>query len=84
MEWFAKNYESAITEKLDNETKIQIASDLLKSQAFDHFMANKFVSVKRYGAEGSESAMAFYREFFRLSALGTKIKEMCKDIKHIH
>ncbi|KRT81083.1 hypothetical protein AMK59_6326 [Oryctes borbonicus] len=68
-EWFAENYELCITEELDYVTKIRIATDLLKSQAFDHFMASKFVSVKRYGGEGAESMMAFFREFFRLCAM---------------
>lgn len=33
-------------------------------------MAHKFVSVKRYGGEGAESIMAFFREFLKLCALG--------------
>ncbi|KAI4467524.1 2-oxoglutarate dehydrogenase [Holotrichia oblita] len=69
-EWFAENYESHIAEELDNVTKINLATDLLKSQAFDNFMAHKFVSVKRYGGEGAESIMAFFREFLNLCALG--------------
>ncbi|GJQ76322.1 hypothetical protein Trydic_g2045 [Trypoxylus dichotomus] len=69
IEWFAENYELYITQELDSVTKVKIATDLLKSQAFDHFMANKFVSVKRYSGEGAESMMAFFRELFRLCAL---------------
>ena len=37
-------------------------------QAFDHFLASKFTTVKRYGGEGAESAIAFYDELFRLAA----------------
>jgi len=37
-------------------------------QAFDHFLANKFTTVKRYGGEGAESAMAFYDELFSIAA----------------
>lgn len=33
-------------------------------QAFDHFLANKFVNVKRYGGEGGESMMAIFEEIF--------------------
>jgi len=37
-------------------------------QAFDHFVANKFTTVKRYSGEGAESAMAFYDELFSVAA----------------
>jgi len=37
-------------------------------QAFDHFLANKFTTVKRYGGEGAESAMVFYDELFSIAA----------------
>ncbi|XP_043259776.1 probable 2-oxoglutarate dehydrogenase E1 component DHKTD1, mitochondrial [Colletes gigas] len=41
---------------------------MLKSQAFDNFLAIKFVSLKRYGCEGAESMLAFFHEFFKLCA----------------
>ena len=34
-------------------------------QAFDHFIATKFATVKRYGGEGGESMMACFEEVFR-------------------
>lgn len=37
-------------------------------QAFDHFVANKFVNVKRYGGEGGESMMAVFEEIFNKSS----------------
>lgn len=43
---------------------------MLKSQAFDNFLAIKFVSLKRYGGEGGESMMAFFHELFKLCAYG--------------
>jgi len=43
---------------------------MLKSQAFDNFLAIKFVSLKRYGGEGAESMMAFFHELFKLCAFG--------------
>lgn len=43
---------------------------MLKSEAFDHFLALKFRTVKRYGAEGGESAICFYDELFKLAAEG--------------
>ncbi|CAB0031967.1 unnamed protein product [Trichogramma brassicae] len=66
-EWFARNYEAIHREPLDDETKRSIAREMLKSQAFDRFLAVKFVSVKRYGGEGAESMMAFFHELFELS-----------------
>ena len=35
---------------------------MLKSQNFDHFLATKFASVKRYGGEGAEGMMGFFTE----------------------
>lgn len=68
IEWFADKFENASSESIDDASKKRLAKDLLRSQAFDHFLANKFVSVKRYGGEGAESMMAFFSEFFNLSA----------------
>lgn len=31
---------------------------------FDHFLATKFATVKRYGGEGAESMMGFFYELF--------------------
>lgn len=33
-------------------------------QEFDHFLATKFATVKRYGGEGAESMMGFFYELF--------------------
>lgn len=60
-------------ENLNKETKITLATELLKSQTFDNFLAKKFSGLKRYGGEGAESMMAFFYEFFRLSAQGILI-----------
>ncbi len=35
---------------------------------FDHFLATKFATVKRYGGEGAESMMGFFHELFHQSA----------------
>lgn len=70
-EWFGKRMESTANETLDDTTRINIATELLKSQAFDNFLANKFTGLKRYGGEGAESMMAFFSEFFKLSTKGT-------------
>lgn len=37
-------------------------------QEFDHFLATKFATVKRYGGEGAESMMGFFYELFHHSA----------------
>lgn len=69
-EWFAKNFEACFYEPLNDETRRAIAREMLRSQAFDKFLAVKFVSLKRYGGEGAESMMAFFYELFKLSASG--------------
>lgn len=62
--------ETLVTEPLRNDIKQEIAIELLKSQTFDNFLANKFAGLKRYGGEGAESMMAFFIEFFRIAAQG--------------
>lgn len=45
-------------------TTIQVCKTLLEGQAFDHFLAAKFATVKRYGGEGAESMYAFFLQLF--------------------
>lgn len=73
--------ERTVSEEVEKETKIQIATDMLKSQAFDNFLANKYPGLKKYGGEGAESMMAFFGEFFKLSALDT-IEEIVLCMPH--
>ena len=49
---------------ISNEYKVQLALAMAKSQNFDHFLANKFATVKRYGGEGCETLMVFFLELF--------------------
>ena len=37
---------------------------------FDQFLAKKFATLKRYGAEGAESMMGFFEEAIQLSDKG--------------
>nr|XP_031847818.1 probable 2-oxoglutarate dehydrogenase E1 component DHKTD1 homolog, mitochondrial [Nomia melanderi] len=67
-EWFAEAAEKCTADPLTDETRLAVAREMLKSQAFDNFLAVKFVSLKRYGGEGAEAMMAFFHEFFKLSA----------------
>lgn len=72
-EWFASELEKSKNFELDDTTKKSIAREMLKSQAFDNFLAIKFVSFKRYGCEGAESMMGFFHEFFKLCGKGWTI-----------
>lgn len=67
-EWLAEQYERSFQTTLASIDKREIAQLLLQSQAFDNFVATKFPTVKRYGGEGAESIMAFYRQLFRCAA----------------
>lgn len=69
-EWFKENYEKMLEEKafISNEEKRQLASQLLEFQEFDRFMNAKLPSIKRYGGEGSESTVAFFRKLLQESA----------------
>jgi probable 2-oxoglutarate dehydrogenase E1 component DHKTD1 len=62
--------EETVPVEVPPQAKKAIAEELLKSQVFDKFMASKFATVKRYGAEGAESMVAFFQELFHLSAKG--------------
>lgn len=67
-EWFANSVEGLSDEVITAEERVRLARDLLCSQAFDNFLATKFQSVKRYGAEGGESMLGFFTETFRKAA----------------
>lgn len=71
--WFADRYESLINQGRPSvEKRKKIAEILLRSQAFDNYLAAKFSTVKRYGGEGAESMMAFF-----LRALQPSTKNRC-------
>ncbi|CAG2255189.1 DHKTD1 [Mytilus edulis] len=69
-EWFAHTFESQRKSLIPDERKADLAKLMLKCQAFDHFLANKFTTVKRYGGEGGESMMAIFDEIFSYSSQG--------------
>ena len=53
-EWVAEHWEALSSQfKADDNLKQRIAEVMIKCETFDEFMALKFPSVKRYGAEGS-------------------------------
>ena len=52
-EWVAKHWEELSNQfRVDDSLKQRIAEVMIKCETFDEFMALKFPSVKRYGAEG--------------------------------
>ena len=55
-----EQYEVKRQSVVNDDTKQRLAKQLLQSQVFDNFLAKRFGSVKRYGAEGAESMMAFF------------------------
>ncbi|KAM7002631.1 2-oxoadipate dehydrogenase complex component E1 [Tautogolabrus adspersus] len=63
-EWFANRFEELKKNSFSTEEKRQLAKIMLESQEFDHFLATKFATVKRYGGEGAESMMGFFHELF--------------------
>ncbi|XP_016518638.1 2-oxoadipate dehydrogenase complex component E1 [Poecilia formosa] len=67
-EWFADRFEELKREGFSPEEKKHLAKLMLESQEFDHFLATKFATVKRYGGEGAESMMGFFYELFHQSA----------------
>lgn len=67
-EWFADRFEELKKKSFSTEERRQLAKIMLESQEFDHFLATKFATVKRYGGEGAESMMGFFYELFYQSA----------------
>ncbi|XP_058821840.1 probable 2-oxoglutarate dehydrogenase E1 component DHKTD1 homolog, mitochondrial [Topomyia yanbarensis] len=80
-EWLIENYERLFHSSLETSDRKEIAELLLKSQAFDNFLATKFPSVKRYGGEGAESIMAFYRQLF-ICAAESDLKNIVVGMPH--
>lgn len=83
-EWLAERYEKSIgaTEtRINDNSKRAILELLLKSQAWDHFLATKFPTVKRYGGEGAESMMAFFWQLLR-SAAAHDVKDIVLGMPH--
>ncbi|XP_008281470.1 2-oxoadipate dehydrogenase complex component E1 [Stegastes partitus] len=66
-EWFADRFEELKRKSFSPEERKQLAKVMLESQEFDHFLATKFATVKRYGGEGAESMMGFFYELFHHS-----------------
>ncbi|KAM6960870.1 2-oxoadipate dehydrogenase complex component E1 [Aplochiton taeniatus] len=67
-EWLVNRFEELKKEAFSTEERRQFARLMLESQEFDHFLATKFATVKRYGGEGAESMMGFFHELFRLAS----------------
>ncbi|XP_045391892.1 probable 2-oxoglutarate dehydrogenase E1 component DHKTD1, mitochondrial isoform X2 [Lemur catta] len=67
-DWFAKRFEELKKETFTTEERKYLSKLMLESQEFDHFLATKFATVKRYGGEGAESMMGFFHELLKMSA----------------
>nr|XP_056703211.1 2-oxoadipate dehydrogenase complex component E1 [Euleptes europaea] len=65
-EWIGKRFEELKQEAFTTEEKKHLSRLMLESQEFDHFLASKFATVKRYGGEGAESMMGFFHELLKL------------------
>lgn len=52
-------------------------------QNFDHFLALKFPTVKRYGSEGAEAMYGFFSELFN-TAPEKDIKQVCRGCVCVH
>lgn len=55
---------------MENKIKKEFLEILLKNQLFDNFLAVKFPTVKRYGGEGAEGSMVFYKQLLESAVEG--------------
>uniref|UniRef100_A0A8D2B9Z3 2-oxoadipate dehydrogenase complex component E1 n=1 Tax=Sciurus vulgaris TaxID=55149 RepID=A0A8D2B9Z3_SCIVU len=67
-DWFTRRFEELKKETFTTEERKHLSKLMLESQEFDHFLATKFATVKRYGGEGAESMMGFFHELLKMSA----------------
>jgi len=67
MQWLCDTYQQIKDQPVDDAVRKSLAAEMLKSQAFDNFLATKFQSVKRYGGEGAEAMMGFFVQLFSQS-----------------
>lgn len=79
--WLAALIEESVHWPVETERRVHLAKLLLRSQAFDNFLAKKFPTVKRYGAEGAESMLAFFDELFLQSSY-CEIQELVLGMPH--
>lgn len=80
-EWFADFFETVQHRVVPTDTRVELAKLMLRCQAFDHFLAAKFATTKRYGGEGAESMMAVFLETFR-SAAQENIQDVIMCMPH--
>lgn len=80
-EWLVRHYEENRHSPMTSGVQQRTAKHLLQSQAFDVFLAKKFGSVKRYGAEGAESMFVFFDEVFG-SCGGRGVRDVILAMPH--
>lgn len=82
VEWLTSEWEK-LNEifHLDPVGEQNLAKLMLECEAFDHFMAAKFPTTKRYGCEGAESMLAVFDEILHLCHLGeAEMDEMTRPL----
>ncbi|XP_055851943.1 probable 2-oxoglutarate dehydrogenase E1 component DHKTD1 homolog, mitochondrial isoform X2 [Episyrphus balteatus] len=80
-EWLAENFEKLRKQNVSTDGRRKIAELLIKSQAWDNFLAAKFPTVKRYGGEGAESLLAFFWQLFA-SGVEEKLQHIVVGMPH--
>lgn len=79
--WFYAVAEQKQKYILDNTSKRSIAEELLKAQVFENFLAKKFPTLKRYGGEGADSMLSFFKQLFSECAKGD-VEDLLISIPH--
>jgi len=80
-QWLLKEFEVSGHTVISGNTKKRLAKLLLRSEVFDNFLAKRFGSVKRYGAEGAESMMAFFDQLL-VGCGDMNVKEVIMGMPH--
>ncbi|CAI4222752.1 unnamed protein product [Auanema sp. JU1783] len=80
-QWLSQNFENAVAEELRAEERVNLAKLMVRCEDFDHFLATKFPTLKKYGSEGAEAMYGFFSELFD-TAPERDIKEIFIGIAH--
>ncbi|PAV69017.1 hypothetical protein WR25_13925 isoform B [Diploscapter pachys] len=63
-QWIAQHFEEAVATELRSEERVKLAKLMLRCENFDHFLGQKFPTLKRYSGEGAEAQFGFFSEIF--------------------
>ena len=78
--WLTRNIE-ARSKELSSDNKVRLQKDLIKAEAFEHFIHTNFIGQKRFSLEGAESLIPAIH-YLILNSVHHNIKEVVLGMAH--